>query len=591
MQTLLIKIASIIIAPVIFLGGLISPVQAPMTPVSTPAPTVQEAPTQNVGAALPQATGVFETSLASPITSTATSMTLTANSVRGGGAVSGYTCFTLDEGSAQAEVICGTVSSTAVSSLTRGVSYADGITSVTANKFSHRRGANVKITDFPLVQILKAQNNGDATFPNPIKYETGIGPSASSDLADKEYVLSVVSGGAVSFEKVVISGTAGETVAAGNLLYLKSSDGRWWLTDADTASTVENVKLGIAQGAGTAGVAITGGVLISGTDSNQTGLSANTIYYASNSAGGISSSVGTKEVTIGIAISTTSIVFAPRYNQQITEDEQDAMAGTSGTPSSSNPYSTKATTDTLNTGKAAVTDVQTFTSSGTYTKPAGTPIKILIQAWGGGGSGGRWAGNGAAGGGGGGYVEKLFEASTVGATETVTIGDGGAAKGSDGAGNVGGNTTIGSLLTAYGGGGGGYNTGGGGGGGGGALSVGAVGNDSVGGNGGSPTSGAGGSVGTGGHSSFGGGGGGDPTGGDSGYGGAGGGGTGGGVGGSSYFGGGGGAGNSGTAGTSVIGGAGGGALTVGVVPGGGGGGSTTTSGAGGKGKVIITTFY
>lgn len=327
MQILLTKIASIIIAPVLFLGGLL-----------TPTPLIEQAP--NVGATLPQATGVFETSLAAPISSSATSMTLTSNAVRGGGAVSGYTCFTVDEGSAQAEVICGTVSGTAVTSMLRGISYADGTTEVTANKFAHRRGANIKITDFPILQILKAQNNGDATYPNALEYASGVGPTDSSDLADKEYVLSVVSGGSVSFEKVIVTGTAGETVAAGNLVYLKSSDGRWWKTDADTASTVENVVLGIAQGSGTAGNTIGGGVLMKGVDSNQSGLTASTIYYASNTAGGLSSTVGTKETTIGIAISTTAIVFSPRYNQNLTEDEQDALVGSAGTPSSTNKFIT-----------------------------------------------------------------------------------------------------------------------------------------------------------------------------------------------------------------------------------------------------------
>lgn len=348
MNTILAKIASIIATPIFLLSSLFNPVIPP--PEITPAPIVE-----NVGAILPQATGVFETSLATAITSTATSATLTSNAVRGGGSVSGYTCLTVDEGSAQAEVMCGTVSSTAVTSITRGISYADGVTALSANKFAHRRGANVKITDYPIIQILKAQNNGDATFPNPLQYASGVGPTASSDLTDKEYVLSVVSGGTVSFEKVVVAGTAGETLVAGNLVYLKSSDNRWWLTDADTASTVENVILGISQGAGTAGGAVTGGVLTSGIDSNQSGLSASTIYYASNTAGALSSSAGTKEVTIGISLSTTSIAFAPRYNQNLTEDEQDAIAGTTGTPSSTNKFITQQNTSTASIEQSQTT--------------------------------------------------------------------------------------------------------------------------------------------------------------------------------------------------------------------------------------------
>ena len=154
----------------------------------------------SLGAALPQSVAVFETSLASPISSSATSMTLTANSIRGGGALSGFNCFTVDEGSAQAETICGTVSGTTVSSLTRGISQSTGTTTVAALQFSHRRGANVKITDFPILQILKAQASGEDTYPNPLTYANGQHPcsvsSASTTICDKNYSDNLVAAGA-----------------------------------------------------------------------------------------------------------------------------------------------------------------------------------------------------------------------------------------------------------------------------------------------------------------------------------------------------------------------------------------------------------
>jgi len=309
MNEILVFIGKIIMIPALIIANLFAPIPLINDVVYPPTEDIP------VGAALPQATGVFETSLAAPISSTATSMTLTANAVRGGGVVAGYTCFTVDEGSAQAEIICGTVSTTSVTSMTRGISYSDGVTVVTANKFAHRRGANIKITDFPILQILKAQNNGDATFDAPISYKTGIGPIANSDLTDKEYVLSVVTGGTITTDKIIEAGTAGETVAAGNLVYYKTSDSRWWKSDADLIATVENIVLGIAQGSGTAGAAITGGVLLRGIDTNQTGLTANTVYYASNTAGALSSSAGTISVTIGFAPSTTTISFNPRFDK------------------------------------------------------------------------------------------------------------------------------------------------------------------------------------------------------------------------------------------------------------------------------------
>ena len=91
----------------------------------------------SVGTELPDAPALFETSLAAPITATADSFTLTANSVRGGGSLSGYNCFTIDEGSAQAEFVCGTASSTSVTGVTRGISPSDGTRAVSALQFAH----------------------------------------------------------------------------------------------------------------------------------------------------------------------------------------------------------------------------------------------------------------------------------------------------------------------------------------------------------------------------------------------------------------------------------------------------------------------
>jgi len=97
--------------------------------------------------------------------------------------------------------------------------------------------------------------------------------------------------------------------------------------------------------------------------------------------------------------------------------------------------------------------VQEFASSGTWTKPTALAY-ILVKAWGGGGSGASDDDHGATGGGGGCYMEKTFKAASLGATETVTIGNGGAAATDTNIGNAGGTTTFGSLLSAYGGGGG-----------------------------------------------------------------------------------------------------------------------------------------
>jgi hypothetical protein len=179
---------------------------------------------------------------------------------------------------------------------------------------------------------------GEKTFSEVPKTTAG-NPVVDNDLARKAYVDSVV-GGIATTSSIIVPGDAGENVSAGQLVYFDDTDNEWKLCDADTATTVENTLLGIAQGSGTNGNPITSGVLLRGLDANQTGLTTGALYYAGNTAGAIVSSAGTVEVTVGFAYSTTELYFNPRFNQQITEDQKDALAGTSGTPRASNKFVT-----------------------------------------------------------------------------------------------------------------------------------------------------------------------------------------------------------------------------------------------------------
>lgn len=179
MQNILHAVASAFFTGLLAIGSLFSPAVAP------------------VGATIPVSVAVFQTSLASAVTSSATSMTLVNGTNAAGNTLSGYTCFNLDEGTSLEEFVCGTASGTSVTSMIRGIDPVDGDLEVTALKKGHKRGASVKVTDYPSIAILSRVLNGDETLPNAIKYASGVAPSTADDLTDKGYVDGVaIAGGA-----------------------------------------------------------------------------------------------------------------------------------------------------------------------------------------------------------------------------------------------------------------------------------------------------------------------------------------------------------------------------------------------------------
>ncbi|MEA2036564.1 MAG: hypothetical protein U9O94_03590, partial [Nanoarchaeota archaeon] len=231
--------------------------------------------------------------------------------------------------------------------VTRGLDFHTPYTENADLKQSHAGGAiAVASNSAPFYNELSAKDNdetvtGTWTFTNPNipVMDTYSAPTDDEQFATKKYVDDTATG-TTGTDRIVVSGTAGATVAAGDFVYLDDSDSEWKLADASNSATCENKILGIAQGSGTDGNTISGGVLLSGKDSNQSGLTANNIYYISDTAGDIATSAGTVEAEVGVAISTTEIYFQPKFQTQLTEDQQDALAGTSGTPSSSNKYVT-----------------------------------------------------------------------------------------------------------------------------------------------------------------------------------------------------------------------------------------------------------
>jgi hypothetical protein len=86
---------------------------------------------------------------------------------------------------------------------------------------------------------------------------------------------------------------------------------------------------------------------------------------------------------------------------------------------------TKVTGDMLGSSVSfGLKSVQTFTSSGTWNKPAGV-TKVIVEVQGAGGGGGSGDNYGGQIGGGGGYAKKMIDVSSI-ASSTITVGSGGA---------------------------------------------------------------------------------------------------------------------------------------------------------------------
>jgi hypothetical protein len=158
---------------------------------------------------------------------------------------------------------------------------------------------------------------------NPQKTTAALA-SNNNDFITKNDLLAAVFG-SVNTDQIVFSGTAGETLTAGQVIYFKESDQRFWLADADLVATFDQVVLGFAEDAAVAGGAVN--ILSTGIEKNLTGLTPGSKYYLSNTAGAISTTPGTTSVFVGIAQTATRFIFDPLGIYMPTANEKAAMAG------------------------------------------------------------------------------------------------------------------------------------------------------------------------------------------------------------------------------------------------------------------------
>lgn len=138
---------------------------------------------------IPQAPTLFETYLANSQGSSDTTLTLASPALRDGSNLSGYTCLTIDANTPSLEYECGTLSGTTFTVSIRGIDAVTGFTNIVALQFAHHRGADVKITDYPVLTQLTNIFFGTDTIPNPIAYVSSL--ATSTIAANRANVASV----------------------------------------------------------------------------------------------------------------------------------------------------------------------------------------------------------------------------------------------------------------------------------------------------------------------------------------------------------------------------------------------------------------
>lgn len=310
---------------------------------------------------------LFTTTLATKITSSATSMTLSSATDKDGTTLASSTYgFIIDEGTSKEELVLADCTGTTCTNMTRGLSVRTGTTTVAALQFEHGRGAEVKITDAPSLIYASNVFRGKQNLDYKLRYNTAQTFSDPTDIISKDYADSL-SFGAIPAASESASG------------FVELSTG---------AETASSTSLG---GTG-ARLAIPASLATSTYNSATAGLKVVVTQNNGKIDGNFISNLS------GITLSNVTL---------------------SGT-------TTVATTTTSGGSNIASSSIVVFTSDGTWTKKSNLRY-VIVELVGGGGSGvaGVSAGSssrGGAGGGAGGYAKKILLSSQLGSTETVDVG-------------------------------------------------------------------------------------------------------------------------------------------------------------------------
>lgn len=164
--------------------------------------------------------------------------------------------------------------SATLTGVTRGLKFVSDYTADSSFRKAHAGGTSFRITNNVQFYAKFPNLDNDESITGQYTFDTGnfpkmsdttTNPSNDAHLATKGYVDGVITSGTINTDKIIVAGDAGETIAAGELVYMDTvTNNEWMLCDANTAASVDNVQIGKAQGAGTDGNGISGGFLCTG---------------------------------------------------------------------------------------------------------------------------------------------------------------------------------------------------------------------------------------------------------------------------------------------------------------------------------------
>lgn len=304
---------------------------------------------QIVGSAVPSTPALIDTYLATNIDNSQTSMTLANGLTRAGTALSGYMCFVIDINSPTTEYVCGTASSTSITSLSRGVDVLNPNSTSSALAYPHRRFASVQISDYPTLQVLVRKVNGTDTWDSKITYTTAPTFSNGNDIINKTYADNLAIAGAPN----------GSTIQKG--IYQEAS--------------TTNIGNGTAVGS-------TGADLIVPNSYFHTTSSATTTVPVTNSSGTLSQ--GFLDLTQAFTFSggvtstaTTSLTGTTNVSGQLNVTGNPASftqipTTTTTSPTSTNQLTTKGYTDLTYPSFISSSSISALINSGTISSISAT---------------------------------------------------------------------------------------------------------------------------------------------------------------------------------------------------------------------------